>query len=76
MRVTLIILDQYQLPIRRNFEYLEKICVFKFFKSLYLQVFRASWIHALLWHCGRFTDLVWKTSKAVWATNGVRSLHA
>ena len=38
------VLDQYQLPIRRNFEYLEKNGVFKFFKSLHLQVFRASWI--------------------------------
>ena len=37
------VLDQYQLPIRRNFEYLEKNGVFKFFKSLHLQVFRASW---------------------------------
>ena len=37
------VLDQYQLPIRRNFEYLEKNGVFKFFKSLYLQVFRAFW---------------------------------
>ena len=36
------VLDQYQLPIRRNFEYLEKNGVFKFFKSLHLQVFRAS----------------------------------
>ena len=36
------VLDQYKLPIRRNFEYLEKNGVFKFFKSLYLQVFRAS----------------------------------
>ena len=33
---------QYQLPIRRNFEHLEKHGVFKFFKSLHLQVFRAS----------------------------------
>ena len=31
------------LPMRRNFEYLEKNGVFKFFKSLHLQVFRASW---------------------------------
>ena len=36
------VLDQYQLPIKRNFEYLEKNGVFKFFKSLHLQVFRAS----------------------------------
>ena len=28
------VLDQYQLPIRSNFEYLEKNSVFKFFKSL------------------------------------------
>ena len=39
------VLDQYQLPIRRNFEYLEKNGVFKFFKSLHLQVFRASWFN-------------------------------
>ena len=38
------VLDQYQLPIGRNFEYLEKNGVFKFFKSLHLQVFRASWL--------------------------------
>ena len=31
------------MPIRRDFEYLEKNGVFKFFISLYLQVFRASW---------------------------------
>ena len=43
------VLDQYQLPIRRNFEYLEKNGVFKFFKSLHLQVFRASWLNKAFW---------------------------
>ena len=33
------VLEQYQLPIRRNFEYLEKNGVFKFFKSLSVLLF-------------------------------------
>ena len=37
----------YQLPTGRNFEYLEENGVFKFFKSLHLQVFRASWLDRL-----------------------------
>ena len=36
------VLDLYQLPIGRNFEYLEKNAVFKFFKSLWVHLITKS----------------------------------